>query len=773
MKRFCALLLALCLILPALPALAAEETVELEKDGVTVVRHHDVSTTKNQRIAVDYPSFRCEDKQLEAFLTDTIAQPILQRCAMAEQADPAAYASGQMDTISSGYTVSMDFPGLLSVEASFRYQEAGSKVVKTSFFWCVVSLEEQKTLTLYDLFAANEATVDAVVRNGVFMQGVAGGFLKQDITDSADIPMPNSCYLMKDALRVIYAAGAVSENARLVDLPWNTLGLNLSGWLTGGEVAADEAETGDAEAVDAEAADDEVIDDEAVDAEAADDEAGDAEATGDEVADAEAADAEATGDEVVDAAAADDKATGDEVGDAAAADDEAADTVAGDDEATGDEVVDAEPTDPEATDTKAGDAEVADDEPTDPEATDTEAGDAEVADDEAADPEATTTEFTETDPVTDPEVTEGPEAMEDVSLQITAAPEAAATLESTPEPTPTLVPTEAVTPAPAITINPDFTLAPVSTPTPMPLNADDATILTVLERGLWKQLGSDGTTYYQFTADGKLLTVTVSAYTLENGQLTSDVLSGDITLGGDSAFTMRDEAGNPTGYVLNRQGEAVAPAEFVTPSPTPVPTPTPSPTPTPEPTPTPTPEPTATPEPTPTPTPAPTPTLSPYARALMEAPNLQPVSDASFGEIKTMKVYSAPSEAAFRNEGAQVDTDSNVDIYGITHDGWVLVYYPIGNGSRGRSGYIRSDTLENPQTLDQLAFCSIPMTLARKVKGTEDPLIGQALSIELDKGDEVTLLAFMGEKWAYVETTRDKQQYRCFIPQKALMTEDD
>jgi hypothetical protein len=157
----------------------------------------------------------------------------------------------------------------------------------------------------------------------------------------------------------------------------------------------------------------------------------------------------------------------------------------------------------------------------------------------------------------------------------------------------------------------------------------------------------------------------------------------------------------------------------------------------------------------------------------MEAPNLQPISDAAFGEIKTMKVYSAPSEAAFRNDGAQVDTNSNVDIYGITHDGWVLVYYPIGNGSRGRVGYIRSDTLENPAALGQLAFCSIPMTLNRKVKGTEDPLIGQALSIELDKGEEVTLLAFMGEDWAYVETTRDKLQYRCFIPQKALMTEDN
>ena len=37
----------------------------------------------------------------------------------------------------------------------------------------------------------------------------------------------------------------------------------------------------------------------------------------------------------------------------------------------------------------------------------------------------------------------------------------------------------------------------------------------------------------------------------------------------------------------------------------------------------------------------------------------------------------------------------------------------------------------------------------------------------------MTLLAFMGEEWAYVETTREGMQYRFFIPQNALMTEDD
>ena len=149
------------------------------------------------------------------------------------------------------------------------------------------------------------------------------------------------------------------------------------------------------------------------------------------------------------------------------------------------------------------------------------------------------------------------------------------------------------------------------------------------------------------------------------------------------------------------------------------------------------------------------------------------ISDASFAEIKTMKVYSAPSEAAYRNENAQVDTNDKVDIYGTTHDGWVLVYYPIGNGARGRMGYISNETVAHPGSIEKLAFSSIDIQLTQKASGTEDPLRGKATSLKLKKGDTVTLLAFLDEEWAYVETTRDDKPYRFFIPQKALMTEDN
>lgn len=152
---------------------------------------------------------------------------------------------------------------------------------------------------------------------------------------------------------------------------------------------------------------------------------------------------------------------------------------------------------------------------------------------------------------------------------------------------------------------------------------------------------------------------------------------------------------------------------------------------------------------------------------------LEKLENVAFANKKTLTVYSAPGEDAYRHEGAQVDTNEKVSVYGATEDGWLLVYYPIGNGSRGRVGYISNETVAHPGTVAKLAFCSIDMQLTRSANGTEDPLLGKNTSLKLKKGDSVTLLAFLGEEWAYVETTRKDQPYRFFIPQKALMTEDN
>ena len=331
------------------------------------------------------------------------------------------------------------------------------------------------------------------------------------------------------------------------------------------------------------------------------------------------------------------------------------------------------------------------------------------------------------------------------------------------------VPVE-TTMAPELTATPMVTpiatvpMFDVVTPTPMAVSFEDASILTILTQGLWKPLGSDGTTYYQFLADGTLLTIQKTPYTVSDGMLQSDVLSGEVLLGGNTAFTLQ-EGDDKKGYVLNRNSNSVQAEEFITPTPSPTPTPTPSPTPTP--TPTPTPSPTPSPTPTPTPSPTPTPTLSPIEEATLLTPELQPVS-ATFEKRRSLNVYSAPSDVSYRDSNAQVTTNDSVVIYGVVDD-WVLVSYPIGyNNTKGRVGYIKNTTLFEPEFVQKLEFADFEMTLLRTVAATDDPNYGAAELIRLQKGDTVTLLAFLRDEWAYVETVYQGKQIRVFIRGRRL-----
>ena len=562
MKRFAALLLALVMALGTASAQEAEMTAQ----GVTVVRNHVEETVGHQQIVVDYPTFSCEDPQLELYLTDQITAPIQALQRRGQMAQDDAYADGGLDEIRGGYNVSLDFPGLLSVEATVRNRPVDAQEATTEFFYLLVDLDKQQSVTVNDLFEEDAGTVNAALQSAVYARVSAQEGLAP-IASKADVPMPKSYFVASAAFRLLYAPGQLADEAVVVDIPWSELALTPSSLMTGEE------------------------------------------------------------------------------------------------------------TQPAAT--------------------------------------------------------------------------------ATPQVQQTATPLATVTPAPPATLDPNFSLAPVVTPTPMPLAGNDAITVDVLTHGLWKPLGTDGEVYYQFTADGKLLTVTVTDYTVTDGVLASGVLNGTLDIGSDSAFTLHGENGELSGYVLNRQGESVAPEEFVTPTPTPIPTPTPSPTPPPTPT------------PTPTPTPSPTPTLSPYQQAVQQAPNLANLSDAAFEKAQTLPVYCAPGEETYRVDGAQVDTDEPVLIYGV-ENGWVLVSYTIGNGSRGRIGYIKNTTLADAENVAKLGFCSVPLTLASDCEGTDDPLYGKEPLTSLQAGDKVTLLAFMGDEWAYVQIGLEGRVCRLFIPRSAL-----
>ena len=598
MKRWISLVMALLLPLSALAAVG-EATVDVTADGVTVMRNHRESQTDSLLEVVDYPTFVCDDSQLQAFLEEEITQPIQELCLVEEELEGQA-------TVRGGYYASMDFEGLLSVEATIRYQAPGSDETEYRFFSCIADLVSQRLLDVTDLFEEDEDMVETALRRAVYDRASQQGLLNAGIVSANEVPLPDSYYLTTEVLRTIYDANTLTSDPVVIDLPWELLD---------GLTYASRTESRDA----------------------------------------------------------------------------AIGIIGGADGPTAIFVADTLP--PEEAIIGGAD---------------------------------------------EPTVIELPETIQ------------------TPIPT--------VTPFPEMTLDPNFSLPDVVTPTPMPLAGSDAITVDVLTHGLWKPLGGDGSTYYQFTADGKLLTVQIEDYTVTDGYLESDSLSGTLDIGSDSAFTLRTDNGDLSGYVLNRQGEAVAPEEFVTPTPTPVPTPTP--TPTPVPTPTPSPSPT----PSPTPTPIPTPTLSPYQRAEAEAPVLAPLSGVSFEKARSLNVYTAPSENAWRDRKAQVTTNESVSIYGRTGE-WVLVSYTIGNGSRGRFGYIDDMTLDNRESVPQLAFANLPISLQRDADATDDPLYGQAAIISLKAGDQVTLLAFMGSEWAYVETAVEGKVSRLFIPRQALMQE--
>lgn len=597
MKRILALLTALCLLFSAAAAEndQSETTADGSACGVTIWRNHLETETGLKQMVLDYPTFECDDETFAQFLTENITEPI------------RAMSMLDAGAVRGGYYASLDFDGVLSIEASVHKLPQDAVAAEVELFYAIVDLNGKRFLELNDLFTEPDAVVDEAICNAVYAQAAPMGLLLETITDSGLVPLPDSYYLTQDALRVLYDTQTLNEQAVALDLRWENLPLSWSPVLT--RETSSEASVGIIGGADG----------------------------------------------------------------------------------------------PTAIFVSKG-AEI---------------------------PDATLVPF----------------------------------MTATPMPT--------VTPYPAETLVPNFELAPVVTPTPMPVAGNDAIMVDVLTHGLWKPLGTEGDMYYQFTADGKLLTVTVTDYTVEEGVLTSDVLNGKLDIGSDSAFVLRD-GDEMSGYVLNRQGERVAPEEFVTPSPTPMPTPTPSPTPDPTPTPTPTPTPSPTPTPTPTPTPeptpTPTPTLSPYENALKIAPHMTALPEAAFEHVRTLKVYSAPGETTWAADGAQVTTDESVAIYGV-ENGWVLVSYAIGDGSRGRIGYIENTTLANPESVPNPGFCSLPITLARNAKATDDPLRSQNVITTLQKGDEVTLLAFFNEQWAYVQTTLESKVCRLFIPVSALKEE--
>ncbi len=682
MKRFFALVTALCILWASAyaEAPAGERSVELTGDGLTIYRVSATGEDDTLQYKVDYPAFESDDASLAAYLTGAVAEPLL---ALRRASPMATATAGAKDYTRVMFYASLDFPGILSLEATVLNRSADKTVNEILFFYRIIDLQNRKELTVYDLFTEPRDVVDKAIRSAVLKSVTAEG--NATVSEVAQVPAPNSVKLTRDKFQCLYGAGTVSEKATTVNVPWADLALTRSPLLTGevaGTVAAGEP-----------AADETAVPEESA-------------ALQDTQTTAPESDAQADATEPVAGL------TGDAL---------QARLTASDWQAMGYTMrfqPDGTVIDPTGSDPLFVAYTLTD-------------GGLSLSTPERADQAATVTE--DTDGLS---LLFDTETSDFDSLLLT--PLAVQPTEASAQTAPPAAPSS----------------APVITPTPMPLTGEDADLASLLTQGLWKQIGSDGSTYYQFMPDGRLLTIQVSDYSLANGELTGGALSGTVLAGG-TAFTLAQPDGSQLGFVLNRDATEVPAEAFVTASPTPMPTPSPTPSPTPEP------------SDSPTPSPTPEPTLSPYELAQGSAPTLAALSDATFDKRQTYKVYSAPDENSFRDSKAQVTTDETVQIFGVTGN-WVLVGYQIGNGSRGRIGYIERTPLANPDSVAQIAFTNFKLKLIKKASATDDPLHGKTKLFELKKDTEVTLLAFLGSDWAYVETAYKDKPCRAFIPRSSL-----
>lgn len=134
-----------------------------------------------------------------------------------------------------------------------------------------------------------------------------------------------------------------------------------------------------------------------------------------------------------------------------------------------------------------------------------------------------------------------------------------------------------------------------------------------------------------------------------------------------------------------------------------------------------------------------------------------------------LPVYSAPDAGSWQAaEGkAAVSMAGDLDIIGREGD-WVLVAYEVSPRT-SRIGYIRADLAKD----EHLEFASLALVAEADTFLTDDPFVSQYPQMTIPAGTELTGLARAGEFYAYVETEKEGQAIRGFVPMKDLMSKYD
>ena len=128
-------------------------------------------------------------------------------------------------------------------------------------------------------------------------------------------------------------------------------------------------------------------------------------------------------------------------------------------------------------------------------------------------------------------------------------------------------------------------------------------------------------------------------------------------------------------------------------------------------------------------------------------------------------VYQGPGKDYYRDGSAGVGADTNTRVYGYS-DGWMLIGY-VYSTDNFRVGWV-----ETPQSglewvseaeIGELSFDWRVRPVADDCAMTFDPVFVSVRSLDLNKGDPVTVLCYVPKKWAYVEAVIKGKPARGFI----------
>ena len=128
-------------------------------------------------------------------------------------------------------------------------------------------------------------------------------------------------------------------------------------------------------------------------------------------------------------------------------------------------------------------------------------------------------------------------------------------------------------------------------------------------------------------------------------------------------------------------------------------------------------------------------------------------------------VYQGPGKDYFRDGSAGVGATNDVRVYGTLGD-WMMIGY-VYSTDNFRVGWVETPRagMETVREADvgELSFEYTARTVTDDCAMTYDPVFVSVRSLDLSRGDPVTLLCRLSQKWAYVEVDIKGKPSRGFI----------